>query len=240
MPHSMLSHTYSTLFNVLVIDDGMNEIFNEDGTVKEELHAVWERIANIGGDSPAAFIMNKIVNEMRASDWKESESYNRLNETHIFSALDYAQRSSLNSFTIDEYIGFGTVTREVQDSDYQLDVKKLYDNFSYDHNLVVLQDANPLLIIGLYYYANEQEDPETMWHLFNHEYIPISLEDYLKDWTKKDSVLDQVEWIYVEMGDGSINRAQHVPVGYELDGNHYFAWLLFDNETNIWTIQQID
>ena len=73
MPHSMLSHTYSTLFNVLVIDDEMNEIFDEDGTVKEEFHAVWERIANIDGDSPAAFIMNKIVNEMKASDWKESE-----------------------------------------------------------------------------------------------------------------------------------------------------------------------
>ena len=241
MPYSMLSHTYSTLFNVLVIDDEMNEIFDENGTVKEEYHAVWEKIANIEGDSPAAFIMNKIVNEMKASDWKESESYNRLDQSHIYSALSYAQENSLNSFTIDEYVGFGTVTREVQDSDYQADIKKLYDNFSYDHNLAVLQDANPLLIIGLYYYANEVEDPETMWHLFNHEYVPASLEDYVKDWTKKDSVLEQAEWIFVEMGDGSINGAQHVPVGYEQNGtNFYFAWMLFDNENNIWTIQEID
>ena len=68
---------------------------------------------------------------------------------------------------------------------------------------MVLQDANPLLIIGLYYYANELEDPETMWQLFDHEYIPVSLEDYVKDWTKKDSLLEQVESIFVDMGDGS-------------------------------------
>ena len=43
MANSMLSHTYSTLFNVLVINDEMNEIFDEEGTVKEEFHAVWER-----------------------------------------------------------------------------------------------------------------------------------------------------------------------------------------------------
>ena len=45
MANDMLAHTYTTLFNALVIDDEMNAIFNEEGTVKEEFHAVWERIA---------------------------------------------------------------------------------------------------------------------------------------------------------------------------------------------------
>ena len=185
--------------------------------------------------------MNKIVNEMKASDWKESKSYKRLDHNHIYSALSYAQENSLDSFTIDEYVGFGTITTSVQDSDYQREVKELYDNFSYDHNLVTLQDANPLLIIGLYYYANELEDSETMWQLFNHEYIAVSLEDYVKDWTKKDSLLEQVESIFVDMGDGSSNGSQRVPVGYEQDGTiHYFASMLFDSENNIWTIHEIE
>ena len=87
-----------------------------------------------------------------------------------------------------------------------------------------------------------------MWQLFNHEYIAVSLEDYVKDWTKKDSLLEQVESIFVDMGDASINGAQLVPIGYEKDGTiglekdgaiDYFARMLFDNENNIWTIYEI-
>ena len=240
MQHGMLSDAYSTLFNILVIDEEMNEILDEHGTVKEEYHAAWERIGNIGENSPAAHIMQKIVTEMKASDWQESKSYNNLDQNHIYSALSHAQENNLSNFTIDEVIGFGTMTTSVQDAEYQLAVEELYVNFSHDHNLVTLQDANPLLIIGLYYYANELEDSETMWHLFNHEYIAVSLEDYVKDWTKKDSLLEQVETIFVDI-DGSINRSQRVPVGYEQDGTiNYFAGMLFDSENNIWTIHEIE
>ncbi|MBO1914480.1 hypothetical protein J4G37_57880, partial [Microvirga sp. 3-52] len=57
--YEMLSHSYTTLFNALVIDDNKkygvfyehsetNAIFDEHGAVKEEYRAVWEKIANIG------------------------------------------------------------------------------------------------------------------------------------------------------------------------------------------------
>ena len=44
------------------------------------------------------------------------------------------------------------------------------------------------------------------------------LEDYVKDWTKKDSVLGEVESIYVEVGHSTMNGAELVPIGYEKDG----------------------
>ena len=193
--------------------------------------------------------MKKIVNEMKASDWKESEIYNRLDDSHISNALSYAQDNNLHNFTINDHYRFSTITTSIQDADYQLAVEEVYENFSHDYNLVTLQDANPLLIIGVYYYANEVEDPETMWHLFNHEYVPVSLEDYVKDWTKKDYVLGEVESIYVEVGDSSMNGAQLVPIGYEKDGAiglekdgtiDYIARMLFDIKENIWTIYEID
>jgi DNA-directed RNA polymerase specialized sigma24 family protein len=257
--YGMLSHTYSTIFSALVIDDKKNgvleahsetnEIFDEHGTVKEEYRAVWEKIANIDGDSPAAFIMKKIVEEMKASDWKKSKSYQLLNPNHIYDALSYAHDNRLKLFTIEEYIGYGRMTTAVQDSDYQLEVKKLYENFSYDHNLMTLEEANPLIIVGVYYYANELEDSETMWQLFNHEYVSVSLEAYMDNWTKSDSILEQVESIFAEMvGDASINGSPLVPIGYENDGNiglekdgtiDYFARMLLDTENNIWTIYEI-
>ncbi|QUW23230.1 hypothetical protein JSQ81_06750 [Sporosarcina sp. Marseille-Q4063] len=259
MHYGMLSHTYSTLFSALVIDEKKKgvyaehsetvEIFDEHGAVKEEYRAIWEKIANIGGDSPAAFIMKKIIGEMKASDWKKSKSYQRLNQHHIYDALSYAHDNRLKLFTIEEFIGYGTMTTYVQDSEYQLEVKELYENFSYDHNLMTLENANPLIIIGVYYYANELEDPETMWQLFNHEYVTVSYEDYMKNWTKTDSILEQVESIFVEMvGDASINGSHIVPVGYEKDGTiglekdgtvDYFARMIYDNADGIWTIYEI-
>ena len=113
---------------------------------------------------------------------------------------------------------------------------------------MTLQDANPLLIIGVYYYANDVEDPETMWQLLNHEYNPISFEAYVENWTKEEAILEQVESIFVDIGDGSINGSQLAPVGYEKNGNigleengsiDYFARVLFDNDSNIWTIYEL-
>ena len=259
MHYGMLSQTYSTIFNALVIDDQTkgvfaehsetNEIFDEHGTVKEDYRAVWEKIANINGESPAAFIMKEIVEEMKASDWKQSKSYQNLNTGHISYAVNYAQENNLNSFAINDFIGYGTMTTAVQDSDYQVEVKELYEDFSYDYNLTTLENANPLIIVGVYDYANELEDPETMWQLFNHEYVSISLEAYMDSWTKTVSILEQAESLFVEMGgSASINGSPLVLVGYEKDGTigmkkdgtiDYVASIILDIENGIWTIYEI-
>ena len=44
------------------------------------------------------------------------------------------------------------------------------------------------------------------------------MEDYVKDWTKKRHVLEEVDAIFVEWGNSSINGTQLVPIGYEKDG----------------------
>ncbi len=251
IPYGMLSSTYSQLFNTLVMDDerNKNETFDENGTVKEEYRVVWERIADIGEDSPASFIMKKIVNEMKTSDWKESEIYNRLDSSHISNALSYAQDNNLHNFIINDHYRFNTITTSIQDADYQLAVEEVYENFSHDYNLVTLQDANPLIVIGVYYYANEVEDPETMWHLYNYEHVQVSLEDFVKDWRKTDYVLGEVESMYVEVGHSTMNGAELVPIGYEKDGTigleqdgtiDYLARMLFDIKESIWTIYEIE
>ena len=209
MQYSILPHTYSALFNLLVIEntageyfgqqDETRKIFDKDDSVKEAYREVWEKIGSMERDLQTARIMEEIVAEMKASGWKESKSYNRLNEEHISNALSYAKDNSLDSFTIDEIIGFGTMTTLTQDPEYQATVAALYHSFSdnRDYNLVTLQDANPLLIIGVYYYANEVEDPETMWQLLNYEYNPISFEAYVENWTKEEAILEQVESEYL-------------------------------------------
>ena len=59
--------------------------------MKEEYHAVWERIANIGEDSPAAFIMKKVVDEMKTTIGRNRKFIIELDGSHIYNALNYAQ-----------------------------------------------------------------------------------------------------------------------------------------------------
>ncbi|QNK89213.1 hypothetical protein H7992_05770 [Sporosarcina sp. resist] len=46
-------------------------------------------------------------------------------------------------------------------------VQEVYYSFSSNHDLSVLKGVSPLVIIGVYFYVNEQKDPETMWHLYS-------------------------------------------------------------------------
>ena len=71
MQYSILPHTYSALFNLLVIEnvageyfgqqDETRKIFDKDDSVKVAYREAWEKIGNIGEGSPAARIMEEIV-----------------------------------------------------------------------------------------------------------------------------------------------------------------------------------
>lgn len=49
-----------------------NGIYESDHVVKEEIREKWRRIASIGENSPAANVMQEIIGEMEASNWKSS------------------------------------------------------------------------------------------------------------------------------------------------------------------------
>ena len=238
---SYLTSTYISLLNELIIGSKQGRIVGRDGKVKEEYRKAWKRIASIGEDSPSAFIMRKVMDEMEASDWKESASYGRLDTQQLYRAMEFAREDNLSSFELNEFSNqFGRITVSRSDPDYISSVEGAYEKFSKNHDSTILHGANPLIVLGVYYYANELNDPVTMWHLYNHEYIPISLEDYVENWTKEETVFDRTETLFYEMGMGTINGAPHVPIGYE-EGNvtSNFAWMLLDEESSIWTFSGI-
>jgi len=47
-------------------------IYEQNTTVREEVREKWKKLAAIGGSSPAGLVMQQIVDEMEASNWRMS------------------------------------------------------------------------------------------------------------------------------------------------------------------------
>ena len=198
-----LDYYYSALFNRIVIETEPNQFLGPDGKVREEIRASWKRIASIGGDSPAAHIMRKIIAEMETSGWTKSESQRRLHEYQIQQALEMAKEGNLESFVIHgitqvnglHFVAFPDVY-------FENIVEETYNHFSSNHDLV-LKEVDPLVIAAIYFYANDQEDPETMWRLFSREHNAVTLEEYENDWKKIDFNLYAIDSLHFEDGGSS-------------------------------------
>lgn len=239
--YEQLEGTYVQLLNEIIIGSETARIVGANGRVKEENRIGWKRIASLDESLPSAFIMRKVVDEMEASDWKGSKIYRKLDFNTLYNALNDAKQGNLSTYTLEEDGQQGEITISPKDPEYQTSVEKIYEEFSNEHDRDYLQNENPLVVLGVYYLANEREDPETMWHLFNHEHISVSLEDYVNDWTQVEPLLEEVETLSVNMGGSSLNGMPHVPISYEKGGiTDYFAWMIVDEDySNLWTIQAI-
>lgn len=63
----------------------VNDFYDKNLAVKEEVRGKWRQIASIGGNSPAALVMQELVDEMEATNWKPSMENDF--QTHIFERI---------------------------------------------------------------------------------------------------------------------------------------------------------
>ncbi len=74
----------------------------------------------------------------------------------------------------------------VNNPEYIQEVETTYVKFTKGHRLNALVGVKPVVILGVYLYANEQEDPKTMWHLTNRESLSLTLKEYVTTWRKQE------------------------------------------------------
>ena len=236
-----LRSVYIYLLYEIIKGSETTSIVDQNGKVKEEYQLAWKKIASMDDKMPSAFILGKLVDEMEVNGWKKSEIHHNLDMETLYNMLNHAELGDVSLFTFEENNTQGEIEISPNDPEYQADVEESYVKFSENHELEYLQDTNPLVVLGVYYLANEREDPETMWHLFNHEHIDISLKEYMKDWTKVDSLPEGIETLSVSIGDMGLNGMQQVPISYEKgSGTDLLTWMILDDEhPNLWTIQAI-
>ena len=87
---------YSSLFFDLVKSE-YTQILDKDGVVKPEYQQVWKRFSSGLDSVPTVFFMKPIVEEMEASGWRSSKSWDAFDWYKIEEAMDLAQEGKLEA-----------------------------------------------------------------------------------------------------------------------------------------------
>ncbi|KAA0944011.1 sigma-70 family RNA polymerase sigma factor [Sporosarcina sp. ANT_H38] len=228
---------YNNLFYEGFIRNEDGRLTGSDGKLRKEYRSAWEKLANIGVNSPSAHIMQQIVKEMEESDWEKSDSLERLEYHHLYEAVGLAKRGDLHLFTFESVIPESGSEVAINDPEYIQEVETTYLKFSSGHQLSTLAGVEPLVVFGVYLYANEQEDPKTMWHLTNYESISLTEEEFITNWKKQKYDIGQADTLY-EMGTNTLNDVPIVPISYTKGGDPiYDGWLIWDEGVEIWLIE---
>ncbi|MDN4609088.1 hypothetical protein [Sporosarcina highlanderae] len=190
--YPVLESYYLTIFNDLVKGSEYTKIFDEDGVLLPDYQDVWRGLAATGDARPLAYVMQPIVKEMEASGWRESKSWDSLSYDALKDAIVLYREGQLEYYMYGERPDFKSETIQFPNESFWNEVQELYSDFKKAHDKSVLKGASPIHVLGVFNYANEMDDPETMFHLLNEnatysEYGEIELNDYVKNWRKSFS-----------------------------------------------------
>ncbi|KXH79214.1 hypothetical protein [Sporosarcina sp. HYO08] len=242
MAYDFLFSQFGWIFQTLVKGyDGNAFVFDDTGQVKMDLRDSWRKMAASGEASPTGYLMGSIVKEMEVSGWTTSESYDRLEPFHLAMLMDQAKNDEAFSLSFAAEDDGGPEQVALNDLDYQDLVRETYEQFHAQHDFSVLQDVHPLVVIGMYYYANDLEDAETMWHLLINNDDKPPLEVYTEKWQPlKQPAFNGADSISVELGTNETNGVPLAPVLYYQEGNfEYGAWLIWDETDACWKVNSI-
>jgi len=103
-----------------------------------------------------------------------------------------------------------------------------------------LQYEHPLLILSLFYYANEKEDALMMWHLMDEQERAPESDAYVQGWQKRTPLLLETDSVYFDpkllMG---TDEKRLVPIEFTREKRAtYDIWMTYADD-NIWQIQRI-
>ena len=56
------------------------------------------------------------------------------------------------------------------DAAFSAKVEALYKHFKQSYDNTLFKGQSPIYVVGVFDYANEMEDPDTMFHLFHRDY----------------------------------------------------------------------
>jgi len=232
----MLSWVYSELFYEIVGRAEAHRIFGTDGKVNKEYQAAWNRIASAGEGSPTAFIIQMIISEMEVTDWSQSKSLNRLGINDVHQALVLAKDGKLETFGISGIMQTETGMEIVRlpNPNFENIVQETYYSFSSKHDLTVLNEVSPLVIIGVYFYANDQNDPETMWHLYSKTKNVVKLEEFVNEWSRLDIDIYSLDSLQFN-GSGETAGS----IGFQRGNSSSVSTQMALNEDFVWEIEHI-
>ena len=129
-------------------------------------------------------------------------------------------------------------TAAIQDLDQ--DTLSLYNEFTVTYDRAMLKNVHPLLIVSLFYFANDMDDPVTMWYLTDPDTRTPTPGEYANGWKKEVPLLEKTISIHFDpamvMDDRSIKR---VPIEFDRNGKkNYYLWMTYAKD-QVWQVEAI-
>ncbi len=229
--------TMINLLETMLQGRTIEEFKGSDGSISEVHRNAWKQLASLGPESGVGVIMTKIVEEMEASGWSHSELHSSLDDWRIYEAYTFAVEGNL------EHFGLKPMGEMYEDLTFMLPSSQLddvfanlYDEFSVAYDRDVLKNVHPLVIVGLFYYANDKDDSVMMWHLTD----PASRVSSPEEYDKEIALLDATDSIRYNpsliMYDGHETR---VPIEFNRNGKTYYnVWMTYA-EDQVWQVEKV-
>lgn len=234
--------TIAWLIQAVVTGKGEEPFTDVKGVITEPYQKAWKRLAAFGDDSGVGRLMTHIVEEMEDSGWKENKEYASQHGFLIYEAFTAASNRRLEVFNFNEVLSHHDMYENLM-LDPQLmeeNTSELYDAFSLHYNREMLVSVLPLEILSLFYYANDKEDPLTMWHLFDEASRTGTPEEYVNNWEKEKPLLKEANFVNFDaslvMGTEELPLT---PIEFQYnDRTSYDVWMSYAND-DVWQIQRI-
>lgn len=189
--YPILKSYYITLFNEIMKGSEYTKIFDADGVLFPDYQEAWRNMAGGGQATPMRYILDPIIKEMEASGWRESASWDSLNYYDLEEALVLYREGKLEEYMYGERPAFQDVTIQLPNDAFDKEVQALYADFKKSHDKSILEGVSPIHVLAVFDYANEMEDPETMYYLYNKNAlnydesgIDYTFEYYVENWRK--------------------------------------------------------
>lgn len=176
-----------------IIKGAEHEIY-EDGSVKPEIRKLWKTLTLY---DPLAAILLPVIGEMESSGWQHSDSLDNLEYADSLKILEQERQGELGATLPNGDFPLESELVDLADFDYSR-VKELYGRFGKSHDPDLLADVQPLDIYLLYFYANHEKDPETMYHLLAESELKPSLKQYMDEWEPVPELTENALWVEIQ------------------------------------------
>lgn len=236
---------FVTLFNEILKGSTSTKIFDSDGVLLPEYQEAWNNLAYSGDATPLTYIMRPIVAEMKASGWRSSEQWNSLHYNDIEEALVLYREGVLAEYMYGEQPVFEDNTVKLPNEAFEQEVEALYKEFKKSYDKSVFKDISPTHVVGVFNYANEMEDPKTMYRLFHESYSEVSgtgftEEAYIQNWRKGVSLFRKAT--DVNFTNANVQRYEHSLYAFVSINNGEETKKsipLIYGENNVWEIRDM-
>lgn len=238
--YPLLESYYTNLFYEVVKGSQIVQAFEDEGLVPENYQQAWKMLVGYDEANLLSYLAGPIIKEMEASDWKSSESWEQFNREKIAETLKLARGGELAVLMFGKEPKVKSKIIELPDDQYAKKIMELYSEFikSYDKN--VFKGLSPVFVVGVFDYANEMEDPETMFNLFYENMLIHSengsiatLESYVDNWYKGFSLFkdaSSIQFTGEDLMRSGDNYQADVKITYNSNAIESVSTLLVEKE----------